>query len=436
MLNVVFLRTVFSDKTVSLSFILGKARVAPIKRMTTPNLELLAATNRAKLAQFIKGEQNLSFDTIAYWTDSTTVLSWINSSESRHKFFSANRISIILSTSTVSQWRYVPTDLNPADDGTRGTPVLKFTSESRWLKGPDFLLKNPETWSERPSIAPECPNSCFPLHPIDAIVSFQNFSQRNRLLKTVAFCYSLLEKHRRINDRLGVVHLMKAFRWILLETQRTLFPEEINALRNQKPPASNSRISSLCPFLDRQGILRSRGRLSKAKYLLVACYPIILDSKHPAVKLFLLHIHKSNSHASLEQSRSIVQEQFWVLRCRFALKTIIHHCIPCSRITSTLTIRSWLIYLIVAYLPRTNFHFLQQDSISMVRFPSKTMANSRVDFACYLLALSQGLFISKLVLILIQRQPSWHYVVSFLYVEIHNKLTLTLQQLSSKLVKN
>ena len=33
--NVVFLRTVSSDKSVSLSFILGKARVAPIKRMTT-----------------------------------------------------------------------------------------------------------------------------------------------------------------------------------------------------------------------------------------------------------------------------------------------------------------------------------------------------------------------------------------------------------------
>ena len=420
----------------SLSFILGKARVAPIKRMTTPNLELLAATNGAKLAQFIKEEQNFSFDTIVYWTDSTTVLSWINSSESRHKIFMAIRISIILSTSTVSQWRYVPTDLNPADDGTRGIPVSNFTSETRWLKGPDFLLKNPETWPERPNIAPECPNSCFPLHPIDAFVSFQNFSHWTRLLKPVAFCYSLLDKHRRINDRLGVVHLMKAFRWILLETQRTSFPEEINALRNQKPPASNSRISSLSPFLDRQGLPRSRGRLSKAKYLLVARYPIILDSKHPVVKLFLLYIHKSNSHASLEQSRSIVQEQFWVLRCRSALKTIIHHFIPCRRITQHVD------YPIMADLPdcrlpsANHFPLVESDLISLVRFPSKTMVKSRDDIACYLLALSQELFISKLVLILIQRQPSWQYVVSFHCVEIHNKSTLTMRQLSSEVVKN
>ena len=107
-----------------------------------------------------------------------------------------------------------------------------------------------------------------------------------------------------------------------------------------------------------------------------------------------------------------------------------------KRLPSMLTIRSWLIYLIVAYLLPTTFHFLQQDSISLFRFLSTTMVNSRDDIACYLLALSQELFISKLVLILILRQPSWQYVVSFLCVEIHNKSTLTMRQLSSKLVKN
>ena len=52
--NVVLLRTVFSDNSVSLNFIHGKTRVAPLKRVTTPNLELKAATNGAKLPQLIK----------------------------------------------------------------------------------------------------------------------------------------------------------------------------------------------------------------------------------------------------------------------------------------------------------------------------------------------------------------------------------------------
>ena len=186
--------------------------------------------------------------------------------ESRQKIFIANRITIILSTSTVSQLRYVPTALNPTDDGTRGVPVLNFTSESRWLKGPEFLLKNPKTWSERPHIATEHPNSCFPLHAIDTIVSFQKFSQWIRLLKTVVFSFLLLDKHRIVNDKLGVAHRMKALRWILWETKRTSFLGEINALRSQKHPTSNSRKSWPYPFPDRQGLLRSRRRLSKALF--------------------------------------------------------------------------------------------------------------------------------------------------------------------------
>ena len=162
----------------SLNFVLGKTRVArPIKRMTTPILELgkisndLAA-NRAKLAQFIREEQNFSFDSTVYWKDSTTVLSWINSSGSWHKIFIVNRLSLFLSTSTVSQWGYVPSSLNPADDGTRGIKILEITSGSQWLKWHVFLLNNPETWPERPNIALECPSTCFPLTPIDLIVSF------------------------------------------------------------------------------------------------------------------------------------------------------------------------------------------------------------------------------------------------------------------------
>ena len=234
-----------------------------------------------------------------------------------------------------------------------------------------------------------------------------DWSPQNRCILLI-----FVGQNRRINDRLGVAHLMKAFRWILLETQRTSFPDEINALRNREPPASNSRAL-------RQGLLRSRGRLSKAKYLLVSRYPIILDSKHPPVKLFLLHIHKSNSHASFEQSRSLVQEQFWVLRCRSALKTIIHHCIPCRRITQHVD------YPIMADLPdchlpsANHFPFLTSGLDFVLPFPIKDNGQFERRYCFYLIALSQELFISKLVLILLQIQPSCQYVVSFLCVETH-----------------
>ncbi len=57
-------------------------------------------------------------------------------------------LSEILDATEVNQWHYCPTKLNPADDGTRGLPVLSITTSSRWLLGPDFLLLDESEWPE------------------------------------------------------------------------------------------------------------------------------------------------------------------------------------------------------------------------------------------------------------------------------------------------
>ena len=54
-----YLRTEYVDKTTDVVFMMGKARVTPIKRMTIPNLELQSAVYGAQLPQFIKEQQDL-----------------------------------------------------------------------------------------------------------------------------------------------------------------------------------------------------------------------------------------------------------------------------------------------------------------------------------------------------------------------------------------
>ena len=115
-----YLRTIHDDNHISIDFLIGKARVAPIKRLTIPNLELQAATIGSRLAVYIKEELDIRIAKTFMWTDSTTVLHWINKTHRRHKIFVANRLNIILDSTDASNWRYVPTSDNPADDGTRG----------------------------------------------------------------------------------------------------------------------------------------------------------------------------------------------------------------------------------------------------------------------------------------------------------------------------
>ena len=78
---------------------MGKARVAPIKRMTIPNLELQAAVYAAQLAQFVTEEHDIHINEKVFWSDSTTVLYWLRTPEIRHRIFVANRLAKILDVS-------------------------------------------------------------------------------------------------------------------------------------------------------------------------------------------------------------------------------------------------------------------------------------------------------------------------------------------------
>ena len=59
---VAYFRNTYTEKTVDLKFIIGKARESPLKKMTIPNLELQAATNGIKIARFTKGQHEIKAD--------------------------------------------------------------------------------------------------------------------------------------------------------------------------------------------------------------------------------------------------------------------------------------------------------------------------------------------------------------------------------------
>ncbi len=103
---------------IHVAFVIGKARVAPLKVVTIPRLELSAAVVAARLKKMIRSEIDLSMDTTLFWTDSTTVLSYTANKHKRFKTFVTNRLAVIHETTEPTQWRYVNTPLNPANDAS------------------------------------------------------------------------------------------------------------------------------------------------------------------------------------------------------------------------------------------------------------------------------------------------------------------------------
>jgi hypothetical protein len=74
-------------------FIAAKSRVAPLKELTIPRLELQAAVLASRLGKTIQEESRLQFEKIIYFTDSRIVLAWICSQARGYKPFVSARVA-------------------------------------------------------------------------------------------------------------------------------------------------------------------------------------------------------------------------------------------------------------------------------------------------------------------------------------------------------
>ncbi|CAG7822003.1 unnamed protein product, partial [Allacma fusca] len=131
---------------IHVSLVLARARVAPLKPLTIPKLELQAAVMGSRLAQNIKKEIQVPINSTFLWSDSQTVISWIKSDTPSPRQFVSHRIGEILELTEVNDWRWIPSGENVADDATRCNPEIQFSPESRWYTGPLFLQLPESHW--------------------------------------------------------------------------------------------------------------------------------------------------------------------------------------------------------------------------------------------------------------------------------------------------
>lgn len=154
-----YLRFTDGDGHIHCSLVMGKSRVAPLKTVTVPRLELTAATLAVKVDKQIHEELQLPINRVVLWTDSTVVLRYLRNTSRRFKTFVANRLQLIHDVTTPSQWRHVPTQTNPVDLVSRGIRALGsdwgWQQMQYWFKGPQFLWQDEHCWPEQPSDLPE-----------------------------------------------------------------------------------------------------------------------------------------------------------------------------------------------------------------------------------------------------------------------------------------
>ena len=116
--GVVYVRTLYADTSVTVSLLMSKTRVTPLKTSTIPRLELCAAVLTTKLLKASAEDLGIDTSRVFVWTD---FLSWLNSSNSRLKVYVAYRVKEITDI--------LPTDFNPAHLASRGVLLTELLAK-------------------------------------------------------------------------------------------------------------------------------------------------------------------------------------------------------------------------------------------------------------------------------------------------------------------
>ena len=144
--GIVYMCMVDSNRKVHTSLIMSKTKVAPIKCLSIPRLELCGAHVLAQLLRHAKDVFQLPMNSIFAWTDSTIVLSWLMGNPRRFKTFVGNRVLSIIDQIPPDRWSHVSGIENPADCASRGLMPSELMEHKLWWNGPPWLRLASREW--------------------------------------------------------------------------------------------------------------------------------------------------------------------------------------------------------------------------------------------------------------------------------------------------
>lgn len=137
---------VSSNEQVHTSLLASKTRVAPIKRLTIPRMELMGAVLAVRLSEYLLKEVHLSIKQTFFWLDSQVSLHWIRGDSNRWKPFVKHRVEEIHKKSKKELWRFCPGNQNPADLASREVEAGSLVSCELWWSGPEWLKNEEIHW--------------------------------------------------------------------------------------------------------------------------------------------------------------------------------------------------------------------------------------------------------------------------------------------------
>lgn len=366
----IYIKITQEDGSVTTKLLIAKSRVAPIKPVTIPRLELCAAVLLCELLEKVTNALCIPNIESFGWTDSQIVLAWIHSANhDKWKPFVRNRVTQICNTLEKSRWNYVNTKENPADLISRGCGSSALNA--LWWTGPIWLREwHPNMVSDEF----ETNEEARPIAPISLHVSIVDdnilvkYSSFGKTCRIVSYVLRFINNCRKTNVRkeksLSDDEAENGKTAVITLIQKLHFSQEMDDLKKNGCVDKKSKLRSLCPILDHRGLIRVGGRLENALLPFESKHPIIMPPQHSLTRALVSEFHKQTLHGTNALTLNAIRQQYWITQGAKVVRAVINKCVRCHRNKSQM-----------------QQQLMGQLPASRVNPPTKAFAQSSVDFA-------------------------------------------------------
>lgn len=349
---VAYFRVKYPNEKIVTSFVIAKARLAPLKEISLPRLELMGTLVSARLSQYLQDTFPwLSGDKVYLWTDSQVCLHWIRGQAADWKQFVKNRVSEIQAKTNPLNWKFCNGKSNPADKLTRGVKVNSLACDEVWWSGPPWLSDGGLLYDDAniskvtvpASVESERKRSCISLltytKHAEHLLNLDKYSKLSKVLRITAWIRRFINNSKpsatKFTGPLSAQELFDAELFWVKYVQRTEFSEELALLSQNKPLVNSSKLFNLNPKIDEKGLIRLGARLELAHLTDYQKFPFILPGKHRFTELLINREHQNLLHSGVSNTLVQIRDYYWIIKGRQAIKSVLYSCPTCKKLRAT-----------------------------------------------------------------------------------------------------
>ena len=162
-------------------------------------------------------------------------------------------------------------------------------------------------------------------------INCDDYSSLTKLLRVTSLAFRFIQRLKKVEPKLKYISAQEieiSEKMWIRHIQAKHFPEVFYAISHKTKSTLQSQLGL---FIDKNGILRCKGRLEHSSLSESARYPILLPQNDAFTRLVIERAHKQLLHSRVSQTLSSIRMRYWIPRGRANVRMALRQCLICRR---------------------------------------------------------------------------------------------------------